>query len=534
MGFIDAVAGNPVYLVLLILLIIYIPTYIHVKTSPKMKERGIVPYGPFIMIKTKRGVRMLDKIARYRRFWTAFGTLSKIMAFFLMATIILILCINVSLLPTMLRTGTGIGIEYALAIPGLNPMLPLVYGIIGLIVAVVVHEIAHGVQTRANNMKVESMGILHAVVPMGAFVEPNDEEIRKCGRKARSTIYAAGIAVNLSLAIVLFLVMTFGMMGTLSSNFGGNAAVVNVTAGSPADDSGIGFSSVIWGVQTDVSDPGSLTTFTPMNYIDMMNYNFTPGDEYLIRYATESNPNNYSIVRMGVFIEGVAKGSPADAAGIKPKSFIMSVDGVPISNISSFRDIMASWDPNVKGYMEIEICEYQGGSLKGPETLVVYPDNNNGTAFLGVFLTFSGFNFTTPDIMLEMIKNPLYGAESLSEAALAAVSYIGKPFRGYSPMPAEIQWWYGSSIMGDQAFWIVVQAMFWIFWLNLVLGVTNALPAVPFDGGYLLKDGVGAIVDRTHKDSTPEKREMIENGVTRTVSYATLFILMMVMIAILF
>ena len=534
MGVIDTLTGNLTYLVLLILLILYIPLYFYVKTSPAMKERGIVTYGPCIMLKTQHGVRFLDRIAKYKRFWAIFGTVSKIMAFFLMAMIVLILIMDLLLLPLMVETG-GIGVEYALAIPGLNPMLPLVYGVIGLVVAVAVHEIAHGIQTRANDMKVESVGILYAVVPVGAFVEPNEEEIQKCSRKGRSSMYAAGIAVNLTLAIVLFLVMSFGFMGTMSSDFGDRAAVVNVTADSPAYDSGIEYSSVIWGVQADPSDPN---TFIHMDHDQLLEFSFVPGNEYLLRYATEDSKMNTALVRMGVFIEAVASGSPAEKAGIPDKSFISSMTSIThsgptmtIGNLQDFKNAMESFS---KGeVVRIEYEHYVHGSLTyGYEDVQL--GEKNGKAFLGVNYTFSGFSFTTPDHVLAVTKNPLHGVESVSDATKAALSYIGMPFQGYSPLPQEVQWWYHSSMMGDQAFWITLQTLFWIFWLNLVLAVTNALPAVPFDGGFLFMDGVGSIVDRTHKNATKERKEQIVNAVTRVTSYLMLFILLLVMIAMIF
>jgi hypothetical protein len=40
---------------------------------------------------------------------------------------------------------------------------------------------------------VESMGVLYAVVPVGAFVEPNNEQIQKASRKARSSMFAVAL-----------------------------------------------------------------------------------------------------------------------------------------------------------------------------------------------------------------------------------------------------------------------------------------------------------------------------------------------------
>ncbi|MDR0791279.1 MAG: site-2 protease family protein [Methanomassiliicoccaceae archaeon] len=538
MGIIDTLIGNTTYLILLILLIVYIPLYFYVRSSQGMRDRGIVPYGPFIMIKTTRGMRLLDGLAKYKRFWGFFGAASKIMALFLMAFITFIMIMNLRIIPTAFNS-PGIGIEYALAIPGLNPMLPFWYALLGLIIAVVIHELAHGVQTRANNMKVESMGILHCVVPMGAFVEPNDEQIRNTSRKARSTVFAAGIAINLTVAIVLFLVMSVGLMGSMSSPVGDRAAVMNITAGSPAFDSGMDPSSVILQVREE-----GTTVWQDVYYSDNVFYDggdmktpfvFSLNKIYDIHYATKDGPENFAKAYMGVFIESVVKESPAGRADIQPKSFIVSINGEDVTSLRSFTEILSRQTPN-SAPVDVVVQKYNGKDqpLGAPETHSIIFDDNNGNAFLGVTRTFSGFNLTTPDAVLAAAKNPFSNVKSVPDVALSALMYIGQPFQGKSPIQQQVMWWYDSSIMSDDTFNVVLQAVFWIFWLNLVLAIMNALPAVPFDGGYLFRDGVGKIVDRTHRNSTAEKREKIVNATTNMMSYAMIFILMLVMVAVIF
>jgi len=509
------------YLILLILLLVYIPFYFYVRAG-KLEHRGIVKYGPTVMFKTSRGVHYLDKVAKYKRFWRAFGAVSKVMAFFLMIMIIMILVLNLTVMPLMMNS-PGIGVEYALAIPGLNPIIPLFYGVIGLVVAVAVHEIAHGIQTRANDMDVESTGVLYAVVPIGAFVEPNNDQIEKCGRKARSSMFAAGIAVNLTFAIVLFLVMSVGMMGTMSSPYGEKAAVTNVTSGSPADDSGIGFSSVILKID-DVN---------VMTYAELMDYKFDFGVPYAVSYGTKDGPFTVAGVYLGVYVSGVASGSPLYDAGVTSGNFfITKIDGTEITTFNSFAEIMNDYRPS--DTVTITYAEYTNGVLGDPEDVTITLGDNNGRPYIGIYYSFSGFSFTTPDAVLEAMRNPFHDVNSVTDAAYAAIMYIGLPMRGYSPLPAEMTWWYDSSIMSNDVFWVILQIIFWIFWLNLLLGVTNALPAIPFDGGYLFRDGVGAIVDRTHKNSTPEKREAIVNGITKVTSYFMLMILLLIMVAVLF
>ena len=535
---------NTTYLILLILLIVYIPFYIYVRKSDRMKERGIVPYGPFVMFKTKRGIHYLDKVAKYKRFWRVFGTISKIMALVLMLMILFIIVIDLILLPLMMDA-PGLGVEYALALPGINPMLPLLYGVIGLVVAVAIHEVAHGIQTRANDMSVESTGLLYAVVPVGAFVEPNEEQIKKAPRKARTDMFAAGIAVNLTAAIVVFLIMSFGMLGSVSSPYGDNAGVMNVIDGSPAADAGIGFSSVIL-----IIDNG---TKTEVNYDGLMEYQFSLGspgswEKHRVTYLTKDGPE-YRDMYMGVFLNSVTKNSPAEKAtsaaatgpGIPKNSFLVSIekDGTvhKIKNTDDFRKLT---DPENPGRLlpgdavKVTVLPYKDRDVGDALEYDVTLGDNNGRAYFGVTYSLSGMTFTTPDEVLAGAKDPVHGVDSPLDVPYALMSYIGKPFRGYAPVPSEVQWWYHSSVLPDGALWVVMQTLFWIFWLNLVLGVTNALPAVPFDGGYLFRDGVGAIVDRTHKGASEEKKEKITNMVTNVVSYAMLFALMLVMMAMIF
>ncbi|MGN0099026.1 MAG: metalloprotease, partial [Candidatus Methanomethylophilaceae archaeon] len=69
------------YLVLLILLILYIPIWIWVWRCPEKAERfHLVKYGPTIMIKSQLGMKTMDRLAKYPRFWRAFGFISKVIS----------------------------------------------------------------------------------------------------------------------------------------------------------------------------------------------------------------------------------------------------------------------------------------------------------------------------------------------------------------------------------------------------------------------------------------------------------------------
>jgi hypothetical protein len=81
------------------------------------------------------------------------------------------------------------------------------------------------------------------------------------------------------------------------------------------------------------------------------------------------------------------------------------------------------------------------------------------------------------------------------------------PAMGLSPMPSERQWLYqptgAPASLGD-AFWVVADAFYWLFWLNFMVGVFNVVPMLPLDGGHMFRDGVHATLRRFARKDAPE------------------------------
>lgn len=126
------------------------------------------------------------------------------------------------------------------AAPG--PVAPLIPGItmsfnfflmilIPLIVAVVFHELAHGIAARADNIPVESSGLFLFLIFFGAFVEPDEEYVKiKTTRRQRARLYASGSGANLTVAAIAFVLLTFIVIPAPSG-----ALISSVVQGSPAD-----------------------------------------------------------------------------------------------------------------------------------------------------------------------------------------------------------------------------------------------------------------------------------------------------------
>ena len=134
-----------------------------------------------------------------------------------------------------------------LGIPGINPYLPIVDGWIALFAAIIVHEGAHGVVARSLGLPVKSSGLLFFLfVPIGAFVEVDEDSLKAARARDSGRVLAAGAGINLVVGLVCLLLL-FGVVSTMRPAVDG-LAVVSVNPGYPANNVGIQPGDVITAV----------------------------------------------------------------------------------------------------------------------------------------------------------------------------------------------------------------------------------------------------------------------------------------------
>jgi membrane-associated protease RseP (regulator of RpoE activity) len=125
-----------------------------------------------------------------------------------------------------------------LLLPGINPVLPLLYGWFAIICAIAVHEGAHGVVARNLGLKVRSSGLLFFLfIPIGAFVDVDEEQLKKAKSKVSSRIMAAGVGGNIAVAAVC-LIGVLVIVGGLAPVIDG-VYVYDVVQGMPAEVAGL-------------------------------------------------------------------------------------------------------------------------------------------------------------------------------------------------------------------------------------------------------------------------------------------------------
>ncbi|MGI0141878.1 MAG: M50 family metallopeptidase [Candidatus Micrarchaeales archaeon] len=169
----------------------------------------------------------------------------------------------------------------AILLPGIS--LPFLSGIVALALLLIVHEFSHGVLARIAKVKLKEIGlIILGSIPLGAYVEPDERQIKKLKEVQQGRILIAGIAANFLLAIITFALLILLINYVLPSFIATKVMVVATSPNSPAANAMLsGVQIIKWnGHQisnlTGLFAVASTTPFSKVNLVTSRgNYNLT-------------------------------------------------------------------------------------------------------------------------------------------------------------------------------------------------------------------------------------------------------------------
>jgi membrane-associated protease RseP (regulator of RpoE activity) len=418
--------------------------------------------GIILMMRTQRGRRALEIIARPKRFWNALGDVGTVVAFLGMAAMTFVM---IALLPVVLSPRNAVqplGASEILVIPGVNPFVPLWYGLIALVVTLVVHEGGHGILAMANKMRVKSLGLLFAIVPIGAFVEPDEDDMVQASRRNRLRVFAAGPTLNFVTWGVTLAIFA-GMAGAATAIAG--APIATVTADAPAANGGI--------LPGDILTGGDGTSFADWTGFTAFMQTKAPGDTVTFTLH-----------------EG---GTRAVTLGDR---WSRELNDAQRSHILNEEE---GWQA---------MCARSGAAdaQSGGECAEALQQS----AFLGI----STLRTDVPGVLSQPFSDG--GRNFLLYAALPIGEVRGQPYlSGYLPDFHETP--FDSSV-----YWPLLLLAFWVSWINLMVGLTNILPMLPLDGGHLFRDGVAGVLGRLRPKLAPERRDKIVGRLAGVVSFTIL------------
>lgn len=376
--------------------------------------------GPCLMIKTgKTGI--FDKLSRPKKILIAYANLGIVLT--VICGIVITIMLLTSAYLTMIVHPAPTEPQNLLLIPGINDYVPSTFAVwFSIVFAMVIHEFGHGILSRAENIKVKSTGILAFVIPIGAFVEPDEDDLANSKLKTKLRMYAAGITTNLFAGAVCLIVLIL-LTGLI------------VPAASP-------------------------------------------------------------------YVYGVYEGYPAQQAGVLPGTVINEINGVPVSGLDDVSLVLSNTKPGDTVSLS---GSYNGAYAAYDITLVPIPSNLTGNVLQpGDDVGFIGISFAEPKAAVSAL-NALTHPTSFNGAVSSFLTFIILPLSsmtGFDMFGFLVMDTPDPAIMSVpfNGFWEIIHLLYWCAWLNILLGIFNALPIGIFDGGQMLRDTLRAWFLKRGKD----------------------------------
>lgn len=268
------------------------------KVQDDEAKQGRIEFNfPILIVRVKAFTRIYDKLGAWSASrhvsWPALIGMPIVAGFGLYS--ILTSLVTLLTTPAAREIGRELGPQAYVLLPGINPYLPVLYGWMAIVAAMLVHEGAHGVIARSLGFKVKSSGLLFLLaIPVGAFVDVDEEEIAKAKAKDSVRVLAAGYGANIAVAIVCILgvlIITSGLTPVIDGVY-----IFEVMEGMPAKDAGLLVGDVITSVD-DISVT-EIENFTAVledkNPGDILQVTVARGEMWRERFSTSVKLTEYN------------------------------------------------------------------------------------------------------------------------------------------------------------------------------------------------------------------------------------------------
>lgn len=460
-----------------------------------LEKFNITAYGPILMIRTKKGLELLEKLSRPKRFWRLFADLGLPAVFAGMVFMFsLILIADYVMLTTPPEPSELTSPRAALLLPGVNPFIPIVWGTIGLVVTLIVHEFSHAILCRVEGVTVKSLGIILAFIPIGGFAEPEESEIMDKERtksSARIRIFSAGVVSNFVVAFIAF-ALFFSLLPSVQP------ALVAI------NDSGVVQGRIVEvnGVKVaDIEDVKAVLQNAEIAEITI---------EKDWELGKLSVPAVMGVKVIGLYSENGEK-FPAELAGIKAGMLIVRIDDTPITGYSDFQRKMQETKPGQR----VSVVVYDNGTFR---TFNVTLAGKGEKGFLGVYVStfdsIDGVNVFYSKPMLDELKS----VPELVKSVGGWLYLIAMPFRFQGFTGA-----FESLFIAPQWVFWTLNTLYWVGWINFYVGLFNCLPAIPLDGGRVFHEVFAKLLARKYG----ERAEEISMKVVKFFAFIVFFSILM-------